>query len=146
MWETISWFYQEATQVWQPNWIGQCVFFRLTIKIRSPNKNRVNEHTKQWFKRLVIPKAPPSLPRTTPMRISANLTSLSTLRAVDSHSLQTWEDHVEEAVVKIKLPDWYIDHGSNALLENIMPSEIYLSILFNLTKFYWNWIMHNRWW
>lgn len=43
---------------------------------------------------------------------------------------------MEEAVVKIKLPDWYIDHGSNALLENIMPSEIYLSILFNLTKFY----------
>lgn len=43
---------------------------------------------------------------------------------------------MEEAVVKIMPPEWYIDRGSNALLENIMPSEIYLSRLFNLTKFY----------
>lgn len=38
----------------------------------------------------IIPKAPPSFPRTTPMRIKASLTSFWTLRAVPSHSLQTW--------------------------------------------------------
>uniref|UniRef100_A0A2P2LJ63 SulA n=1 Tax=Rhizophora mucronata TaxID=61149 RepID=A0A2P2LJ63_RHIMU len=38
---------------------------------------------------IILARAPPSLPRTTPMRISATLTSLFTLRAVASHSLQT---------------------------------------------------------
>lgn len=38
---------------------------------------------------VTAPKAPPSFPRTTPMRIRANLTSLLTLRAVASHSLHT---------------------------------------------------------
>lgn len=37
----------------------------------------------------IIPNAPPSFPRTTPIRIKASLTSLCTLRAVPSHSLQT---------------------------------------------------------
>lgn len=36
-----------------------------------------------------IPSAPPSLPRTTPMRIRATLTSPLAFKAVDSHSLQT---------------------------------------------------------
>ena len=54
-----------------------------TISTQSPTcfiREREREHA---------PKAPPSLPRTTPMRISATLTSLFAFSAVPSHSLQT---------------------------------------------------------
>lgn len=114
-----------------------------TEKLEVIMRSKVHKHTKQEFKRLVIPKAPPSLPRTTPMRISASLTSLFTLRAVDSHSLQTWEDlqcwlkqeqwwdfayKYVEAVIKIIFTDGILIMQV-VQLTNIMPSNIYLSII-----------------
>lgn len=47
------------------------------------------------FKYVSIPKAPPSFPSTTPIRINASLTFLLTFRALASHSLQTCKTYSE---------------------------------------------------